>query len=145
MKAGEPLFVLESEKAAHEVEAMEDGILRIAPDGLENGTTVPVGRVVGYLVQEGETDPFASLEVSSVSPTSSVEAAPISRKEAPPTPPPSAPRAPPIEGASRQRSTITPRALRLAHQLGVDWESLEGSGRGGRIREQDVREAESDK
>jgi len=34
---------------------------------------------------------------------------------------------------------ISPRAARAAAELGVDWTELQGSGRGGRIRERDVR------
>ena len=36
---------------------------------------------------------------------------------------------------------VTPRAIRVAAELGVDTASLQGSGRGGRVREQDVRAA----
>jgi pyruvate dehydrogenase E2 component (dihydrolipoamide acetyltransferase) len=39
------------------------------------------------------------------------------------------------------RVPVTPRARRVAEELGVDTASLQGSGRGGRIREQDVRAA----
>lgn len=35
----------------------------------------------------------------------------------------------------------TPRARRVAGELGIDWRGLVGSGRGGRIREDDVRQA----
>ena len=37
--------------------------------------------------------------------------------------------------------TISPRARRVARELGVDWVSLTGSGRTGRIVERDVRQA----
>ena len=37
------------------------------------------------------------------------------------------------------RPVASPRARRVAAELGVDWTTLNGSGRGGRIREQDVR------
>src|SRR6185503_12474215 len=35
--------------------------------------------------------------------------------------------------------TISPRALRVAQQLGVDWKEIRGTGSTGRIRERDVR------
>jgi pyruvate dehydrogenase E2 component (dihydrolipoamide acetyltransferase) len=38
-----------------------------------------------------------------------------------------------------QRSS--PRARRVAGELGIDWTTLHGSGRGGRVRERDVRQA----
>ncbi len=40
-----------------------------------------------------------------------------------------------------RRTPVTPRARRVAAELGVDTAVLQGTGRGGRIREQDVRAA----
>ena len=40
-----------------------------------------------------------------------------------------------------QTAFASPRARRLAKQLGVDWSVLNGTGRGGRIRERDVQAA----
>ena len=37
VKAGEPLFSLESDKAVQEIESLDAGILRIAPDGPQAG------------------------------------------------------------------------------------------------------------
>lgn len=46
-------------------------------------------------------------------------------------------------GGRRDRAAVaTPRARRLAYELGIDWRTLSGSGRGGRIRERDIRAAE---
>lgn len=46
-------------------------------------------------------------------------------------------------GGRRERAAVaTPRARRLARELGIDWQTLSGSGRGGRIRECDIRAAE---
>src|SRR5207244_1552904 len=42
-------------------------------------------------------------------------------------------------GASPSRSAIaSPRARRIASERGVEWATLHGSGRGGRIRARDV-------
>lgn len=50
---------------------------------------------------------------------------------------------PGIHGSSGNRAAVaSPRARRLASELGIDWQTLNGSGRGGRIRERDVRAAE---
>jgi pyruvate/2-oxoglutarate dehydrogenase complex dihydrolipoamide acyltransferase (E2) component len=54
IRAGESLFRLESEKAAEDIECLDAGIVRIAPNGPKDGDTVPVGCVIGYLVQAGE-------------------------------------------------------------------------------------------
>jgi len=58
VEPGDLLFMIESDKATNEVETFERGILRIAPDGPQPGSTLPVGAVLGYLVQPGEHAPF---------------------------------------------------------------------------------------
>src|SRR6516164_3314640 len=58
VQAGEPLFELEGEKAAQDVESLDSGILRIPPDAPAPGTTVPVGALLGYLVAPGEQAPW---------------------------------------------------------------------------------------
>src|SRR6187551_482438 len=58
VQPGDLLFLIESDKATNEVETFEHGILRIAPDGPQPGATLPVGAVLGYLVQPGERAPF---------------------------------------------------------------------------------------
>ena len=55
VKAGEPLFTLEGDKASQEVEAADSGILRIPPDAPKAGDSVSVGAVLGYLL-EGKDD-----------------------------------------------------------------------------------------
>ena len=49
--------------------------------------------------------------------------------------------APPPRASSAKRPASSPRARRIASELGVDWTTLAGSGRNGRIRERDVRAA----
>jgi len=54
--AGEPLFALESEKVTMEVESLDNGTLRIAPDAPAAGGTVTVGQRLGHLLQPGDAD-----------------------------------------------------------------------------------------
>ena len=54
VKAGEPLFNLEGDKATQEIESLETGILRIPPDGPKDGDKVAVGALIGYLLSPGE-------------------------------------------------------------------------------------------
>src|SRR5262249_42424476 len=58
VQPGDMLFSLEGDKATSDVEAFESGILRIPPNGPAPGSTLPVGTVLGYLVQPGEPAPF---------------------------------------------------------------------------------------
>jgi pyruvate dehydrogenase E2 component (dihydrolipoamide acetyltransferase) len=57
IRAGEPLFELEGEKATQEIEAIDSGILHIPPDAPRPGTIVAVGYRIGYLLAEGELPP----------------------------------------------------------------------------------------
>ena len=51
VKAGEYLFLVESDKATTEVESLDSGILRIPDNALRVGEEVPVGTVLAYLVR----------------------------------------------------------------------------------------------
>jgi pyruvate dehydrogenase E2 component (dihydrolipoamide acetyltransferase) len=124
VRAGEFLFSLESDKATQDIECLDAGLLRIAPNGPRAGEKVAVGKVIGYLVQEGETVP---LTVD----TSGVVCEPVSL--------PKVDTRPRTAAAGGHTATISPRAKRVAAELGIDWTKLRGSGRTGRIRERDVR------
>ena len=129
VKVGEPLFTLEGDKAAQEVESLDSGILRIPADGPKEGQTVAVGAVLGYLVQPGEA--VAPRSASGGRALASGGCEPPGRGPEGSHPPLAPSRSP----------VASPRARRVAAELGVDWARLEGSGRTGRIRERDVRAA----
>src|SRR5439155_8182332 len=130
VEPGEPLFVLESDKAAQNIEALDAGILRIPPDSPPPGTTVKVGAVLAYLAAEGEE--ISGQETGVRNQESAV------RKQQ------SSPRmsaAIPGDRAPIRSGAVTPRARRIARELNIDCTALSGSGRHGRIRERDVRAA----
>src|SRR5437660_892658 len=54
---GEPLFVLESDKASETIESLDAGTLRIPAEAPQGGDKVKVGQVLGYLLAEGEALP----------------------------------------------------------------------------------------
>jgi pyruvate dehydrogenase E2 component (dihydrolipoamide acetyltransferase) len=135
--AGEVLFLAEGDKAAQEVEALESGVLHIGPAGLCTGEEFPVGTVLAHLVQPGET--FSLDKISEpIAVTASVQEPQVS----------SVATSAPLAGQDGQslskpqrKPAISPRAARVAAELGVDWTVLKGSGRTGRIVERDVRQA----
>ena len=131
VRAGEPLFSLQGEKATQDVDAIDDGTLRIPPSAPKPGATVAVGAVIGYLVAKGESDPPVMLSIRPASHNSS-EAAPTSsiRSE--------------LDEAISTRDDkprSSPLARRVAREHGIDWTRLTGSGSSGRIRKVDVLEA----
>jgi pyruvate dehydrogenase E2 component (dihydrolipoamide acetyltransferase) len=138
VRPGEPLFRLEGEKAVEEIESLDGGILHIAPDGPKEGDHVLVGALIGYLVASGEPSPFTT--PSAASPAQTVaEPASIPAAAKPGAAPAAVHRGAVTE--PRRRRAASPRARRVARELGIDWQALEGSGHGGRVRERDVRAA----
>lgn len=123
---GQVVFVVETEKAANEIEAEADGVLveRLA----EEGDTVPVGAPVGRLAGAGgavET-PRPAADVSAPK----AEAA---------APKPAVQPAP--QRAKGERIVATPLARRIARARNVDLATISGSGPRGRIKAVDVEAA----
>jgi len=136
VKSGEPLFTLESEKATQEIEAIDNGTLRIAANGPKGGEVVKVGQVIGYLLAENEATAIGAID-STKSPVSEKAKPEVDSKFT------SKDSASGNEDNSQSdaKPAISPRARRLAAELGVDTTRLRGSGPGGRVIEKDVREA----
>lgn len=136
VRAGDIMFVVESDKALQEIEAFDSGILRILPDAPPVGSTVKIGELLAYLVQPGEAPPFEG-EAAGKAPALATS----SRTSGTPTP--EAQIAPGIKRRQRRNGepAASPRAKRIAAELNIDWTILTGSGSGGRIVERDVRAA----
>jgi pyruvate dehydrogenase E2 component (dihydrolipoamide acetyltransferase) len=139
VQAGEPLFAIEGDKAIQEVEAIGSGILRIPPNAPENGEIVKVGVTLAFLTDPEEAAPFAAPTAGDEKPS---ERQVAETRSQPAIPTLTIPRvAPMADAASRKGPRISPRAARVAVELGVDWQTIQGTGSTGRIRECDVREA----
>jgi pyruvate dehydrogenase E2 component (dihydrolipoamide acetyltransferase) len=134
VKPGDLIFTVESDKATQEVEAFEHGILRIPPTGPQTGAILPVGALLGYILQPGEAAPFEQGSNPPAAGASVVSRQPSSVVSQPPSV------GSQLSSTAAERS-ISPRARRVARELGVDWSNLRGSGATGRIIERDVRAA----
>lgn len=134
VRAGEILLTVQTDKAINEVEAVASGILHIPPTSPAPGKEVPVGTVLAYLVPPGEAVPTAVATATAPDDRDGwLSGAAASATE------PTAVAA--AAAGRRNRPAISPRARRVAEELGVDWTVLPGSGRTGRIVERDVRAA----
>ena len=158
---GESVLVVESDKADMDVEAFQEGFL--AAVLVEAGGTAPVGETIGLIVgSEAEIEaaraqaPAPGAAAAPMAPAAVAVTAPLA---VPPPPPPlapipaAAPVAPPVAApvaaitpvapsvAADGRLVATPRARKLASQLGVALEGLRGSGPHGRIQAEDVEQA----
>ena len=145
---GESVLVVESDKADMDVESFQDGYL--AAVLMPAGRSAPVGETIGLIV-ESEAEIAAVQANAPAAPASDSaplktaakvvdDPAPASTPapvvESPPVaaPPPVASQAVDVD----RRIVASPRAKKLAAQMGVDLAKLRGSGPHGRIQAEDV-------
>ena len=124
---GEPLLEVETDKAVVEVEAPGDGLL--AGITARIGDEIPVGQTIAWLVKPGEQPPVATQTKS-----------PSARAATAPDRAPSAA----LSSAGGQAAgapQISPKARRLAKELGVDISRIRGTGPDGTISSEDVQAA----
>jgi len=150
---GESVLVVESDKADMDVESFQEGYL--AAVLMPAGSTAPVGETIGLIVETEAEIADAKAKAPTAAPSAAPAAAPTApAAAAPPAPaPPAAPVAPapvaapaPVSApvaapASNGRLIVSPRARKLASQMGVDLSGLRGTGPNGRIQAEDVEKA----
>lgn len=127
---GDILFVLETEKVTYEVESPESGIL--AKILVQGGETVPVGTVIGYLVQEGES--LSDLPQSQPPAKEAATDLPSQAEESPPQVASGQTAVPSKHG----RIKASPLAKKIARAENIDIIGVVGTGPGGRILKADV-------
>lgn len=125
VKAGEPLFTIEGDKSAQEIESIDAGVLRISPTCPKIGATVAVGALLGHILSEGGTVTADRISASAVT-AEPVAVVKEVRSFIAPVP------------EKHHRHAATPRARRVARERGIDLEQVVGTGRDGRIRERDL-------
>jgi len=123
---GEPLLEIETDKAVVEVEAPGDGILAGVTAGV--GAVIPVGETIAWLVAPGEKPPAKSAAAAAPAARATSAGAPQSLATAPAA-------AKPASAAAPQ---ISPKARRLAKELGVEIGQIRGTGPDGVITAEDV-------
>jgi pyruvate dehydrogenase E2 component (dihydrolipoamide acetyltransferase) len=125
VEKGEAVAEIETDKAVVEIEAPGDGILTAI--SAREGTVVPVGRTIAWLVAPGESPPDALAHTAGAhrpAPATSHTGAVQASRPAP-------------RGVIR----ISPKARRLAKEHGIDVAALTGSGPDGEILADDVESA----
>ncbi len=153
---GESVLVVESDKADMDVESFNEGYL--AAVLMPAGSTAPVGETIGLIVETeaelaeaqakapaggGSAPAAAAPAPAAPAPTPAAPTAPAPPAPAPAAaqPAPVAPPAPVAASASNGRLIASPRAKKLASQMGVDLAGVRGSGPNGRIQAEDVERA----
>jgi pyruvate/2-oxoglutarate dehydrogenase complex dihydrolipoamide acyltransferase (E2) component len=118
----EPIVDISTDKIDTEVPSPAAG--RVAEIVVEPGTTVDVGTVLARLATDAKPGQAHASEGNGAAAAGPEQ----------PAPQPAAPRERPAAGGRR----YSPVVQRIAAEHGVDLERVEGTGRGGRVRKQDV-------
>jgi pimeloyl-ACP methyl ester carboxylesterase len=145
VEKGSPIFEIETDKAAMEIEAPASGVVHgiTGPVGQE----IPIGAIVARIYAPGETPdkaapapaaaPASAEPVAAKPPAAAPAAAPVERpmETAVPASPASPDAAVPASGDGL---AATPLARRLARMHGVELSAVRGSGPRGRIQSADI-------
>lgn len=133
--ANQGVVELETDKAVVEIPCPQAG--RVSKVHVKKGDTVRVGQLLLTLEADGAA---AATKTPAAAPAAvETKAEPKAAKQpAAPPPPAEAPAPPPAVG---EPLPAGPAVRRLARELGVDLAAVHGSGKNGRITEDDVRQA----
>jgi len=125
---GEMLLEVETDKAVVEIEAQAEGILGGVT--AQVGDVVPVGQTIAWLLKVGEQAPAttAPTQTGRTMDKAAATAAPAAS-------------APAVDLTPTGPARLSPKARRLAKELGVDVSRLRGSGPDGEIVAADVQAA----
>jgi pyruvate dehydrogenase E2 component (dihydrolipoamide acetyltransferase) len=126
---GEALAEIETDKVVLEIEAPADGVL--AGVKAVAGDVVPVGQIIAWIVAPGEQPPVEAASTAPAARTMTEQPRPA--KVVP-------------SSTEKIEVKVSPKARRMAQELGVDLSKVTGTGPGGTISGEDVqRAAESQK
>ncbi len=131
---GDTVLVVESDKADMDVESFAEGFLAILL--FEAGSSVPVGQTIA-LIAETEAEIAEAKKLGATAAPSASTAAPAAASTAIATPVAAATAPSQASG----RLIASPRAKKLAKDMGVNLEQLKGTGPNGRVVAADVASA----
>ncbi|MBI3799237.1 MAG: 2-oxo acid dehydrogenase subunit E2 [Deltaproteobacteria bacterium] len=132
IKAGEPLFEVETEKVLYEVESSAAGTVAKLLYPIE--AVVPVGLPVAVIAEAGENVAEVAARYGGGAPAVAAAATPAT--SAPVAASATAGAAP--SGGRREGAPVTPAARKLAEEHKIDVSRVVGTGPGGRVTREDV-------
>jgi pyruvate dehydrogenase E2 component (dihydrolipoamide acetyltransferase) len=136
VKRGQVVAVVDTSKAAVDVEIWFDGVLHALL--VQPGEKVPVGTVLAHVLAPGEQAPTpqaaaATKPLQTAVPAQAATPAPIKPQAGPPQKPPMA--------STTARHPVSPAARQRANALGVDPDTVRGSGIQGAVTLADIEAA----
>ncbi len=136
---GMAVLRIETDKVESDVESPGAGRFHRVGN---QGDTYPCGALIGYLLADGEEPPVAKAPAAAATPTSSSSSTSSSATVASSAPVAQSNISNTVVAPRREgRLFASPNARRVAKELGIDIETVVGSGPEGRITSEDVEEA----
>ncbi len=139
VKKGQVIFEIETDKATLEMESPQSGFVKYLL--VQNNQTLPVGAPMMVLGEKDEQVPMSFVEklTGGVGLAAGTLLTPAAQMPTTITPP-AAPE-PVAPGKPMGKIMISPRAKKMAEDLGVDLATVKGTGPAGKITEADIRTA----
>ena len=138
IKKGDVIFEIETDKATLEMESPADGFVKHILAEVDQ--TLPVGELVMVLGEKDEEVPQSFIDSLKSDTTAAPAASTTVAAETAPAVEP-AKTEPEPAATPGAKAKASPRAKKLAEQLGVNIATITGTGPAGRITEQDVKNA----
>ncbi len=146
VQAEDPLIMLESDKATMEVPAPQDGTVEAMEvkegDKVSEGDLILTLKVAGGAAAqpqpESKPEPAPQPASPQPEPRSQAEPAPAPQKSAPPPAAPSGSQLAAVDEEGFLKAHAGPSVRHMARSLGVDLSQVKGSGRKGRILQEDL-------
>jgi pyruvate dehydrogenase E2 component (dihydrolipoamide acetyltransferase) len=129
---GDVIAIIETDKANVEITSFQSGVLRQLL--IKEGTSVPVGDPIAVIGSAEEQIDLAKLGAEGAATLKEKEeegAAEVPEEEE---------AAPPLTAEEEGRISASPVARRMAEELGIDLNQVQGSGPGGRVIKRDIQE-----
>jgi len=135
VKRGDVIFEIETDKATLEMESPADGFVKHILAEVDQ--TLLVGTPILVLGEKDEQVPQSFIDsLKAAAPAASAAVAPPAAEPV---------KVEPQVGKPAGRVMASPRAKKLAEELGVDLTNLTGTGPGGKITEEDIKKAAASK
>ena len=147
VKTDEPIATLETDKAAVEIPADRDGVLRHARklgDKVEVGDVIarvedaPAGAAAAKATAPKTETPEAKVAEAKAAAPSSADAAEPPAGVKPQAPAPSPEKAPATPAPQHEEEGLSPSVRRMVEEFGVDPAAIPATGKGGRLLKEDV-------
>jgi len=139
VKKGDVLFEIETDKATLEMESPASGFVKAIL--AETNKTLPVGAPLMVIGEKDEQVPPSFIEALTGGVGLAAGVAAMPAGQVPTSGSPLAPEPAPEPSKPTGRIMISPRARKMAEEMGVDLAAVKGTGPAGKITEADIRSA----